>query len=380
MARMLLARLGVTVEELLNSPTDLPLAPRPPQTPTFAEYIDRVAAVVTPGTQRVYDSYWRKIRREWGDRQLDEPTPLEIKELAERVKATAVIRSNSRGGRTAAEHVISALRCLYRHAIADQLLAPGDNPAARVAKPRRLASTRRAIPDSQLTLIFTTAGSTGNDPHLDALLLRLHIETACRRGGALALRPCDLDSTQCLVRLREKGETIRWQPVSPTLMRLLLAHGEERGDRDPTGQLLRYRNGNPITARRYDHLWARLGKHLPWVGRQQITAHWLRHTTLTWVERNFGYAVARAYAGHDDSRAASTTATYVRATLNEVAAALATLTGEPHPLANLPDKPSGQSAHTSISCLLAHGPSDHPSLTQPAPSDSIYLVVPGESR
>jgi integrase/recombinase XerC len=336
MARMLLARLGVTVEELLNAPADLPLGSRPPQTPTFAEYIDRVGAVVTPGTQRVYDSYWRRIRREWGDRRLDEPTPLEIKELAERVKATAVVRSNSRGGRTAAEHLISALRCLYRHAIADQLLAPGDNPAARVAKPRRLASTRRAIPDNQLTMIFTTAESTGNDPHLDALLLRLHIETACRRGGALALRPCDLDSTQCLVRLREKGETVRWQPVSPTLMRLLLAHGDERGDRDPTGQLLRYRNGNPITARRYDHLWARLGKHLPWVGRQQITAHWLRHTTLTWVERHFGYAVARAYAGHDDSRAAGTTATYVRATLNEVAAALAALTGEPHPLAHSP--------------------------------------------
>ena len=28
--------------------------------------------------------------------------------------------------------------------------------------------------------------------------------------------------------------------------------------------------------------------------------HWIRHTTLTWVERNFGYAVARAYAGHTD--------------------------------------------------------------------------------
>jgi hypothetical protein len=43
-------------------------------------------------------------------------------------------------------------------------------------------------------------------------------ETACRRGGALALRPRDLDREQCLVLLREKGETFRWQPVSPTLM------------------------------------------------------------------------------------------------------------------------------------------------------------------
>jgi hypothetical protein len=71
-----------------------------------------------------------------------------------------------------------------------------------------------------------------------------------------------------------------------------------------------------------------------WVATQQISTHWLRHTTLTWVERCCGYAVARAYAGHTDSAGeAGTTATYVRASLQEVAAALAVLTGEPHPLA-----------------------------------------------
>jgi integrase/recombinase XerC len=64
-------------------------------------------------------------------------------------------------------------------------------------------------------------------------------------------------------------------------MRLLLAHDEERCGRDPTTQLLRYRNGRPIAARRYDRLWARTGRHLPWVARQQISTHWLRHTTLT---------------------------------------------------------------------------------------------------
>ena len=65
------------------------------------------------------------------------------------------------------------------------------------------------------------------------------------------------------------------------------------------------------------------------------STHWLRHTTLTWVERNFGFAIAHAYAGHTDGAGdtGSATSTYVRATLTEVAAALAALTGEPHPLA-----------------------------------------------
>lgn len=248
----------------------------------------------------------------------------------ERVKSDVVVRRNSRGGRSAAEHLISALRCMYRHAVSDGLITESGNPAVRVSKPRRLASTRRALPDAGLAEILDVAGCTGNDPELDLVVLRLHVETACRRGGALALRPVDLAPEQCLVRLREKGETIRWQPVSPTLMNGLVDHHRERAGQD-VERLLRYRNGRPITARRYDHLWKRIGARLPWVAAQQVSTHWLRHTTLTWVERNFGYAVARAYAGHNGRSDAGTTSTYVRADVYEVASALAALTGEQHP-------------------------------------------------
>ena len=113
----------------------------------------------------------------------------------------------------------------------------------------------------------------------------------------------------------------------------LTEHGQER-HAPADGQLLRYADGRPITSRRYDHLWTRIGQHLPWVATQGISSHWIRHAILTWVERNFGYAVARAYAGHTDCGSeAGATSTYVRASLAEVAAALAALTGERHPLA-----------------------------------------------
>ena len=59
-------------------------------------------------------------------------------------------RRNNRGGRSAAEHLIAALRCLYRHAEDDGLITPADNPARKVPKPRRLPSTRRAVPDTRL--------------------------------------------------------------------------------------------------------------------------------------------------------------------------------------------------------------------------------------
>ncbi|APU15185.1 MULTISPECIES: tyrosine-type recombinase/integrase [Actinoalloteichus] len=325
-ARLLLARLGLSPEDLMATPANRSVSP------TFAEYIPLVSAAVTDGTRRVYGSYWNRILHHWGNRRLDEPTPSEIKQLVVRIRADVVPRRNARGGRGAGEHLIAALRCVYRHAEDDGLITRADNPALKVPKPRRLPTTRRAVADTRLAEINHVAATTGNDPALDTLLLRLHIETACRRGGALALRPQDLDPTQCLIFLREKGETTRWQPVSPTLMEHLQQHTHDR-HAPAAKQLLRYADGRPITTRRYDHLWTRLGRHLSWVATQQISTHWLRHTTLTWVERNFGYATARAYAGHTTTNGdAGTTATYVRADTHDTATALAALTDEPHPL------------------------------------------------
>ncbi len=125
---------------------------------------------------------------------------------------------------------------------------------------------------------------------------------------------------------------MRWQPVSPTLMCHLQRHARDAA-RPDDGQLLRYADGRPITTRRYDHLWTRIGRHLPWVATQQISTHWLRHTTLTWVERNFGYAIARAYAGHTGAGSdGGATGTYIRAGLPEIAAALEVMTAEAHPV------------------------------------------------
>ncbi len=326
-ARVVLDRLGLDPSTLVTTVQDT-------IAPTFAEYIPIVAAAVSSGTRQTYTPYWNRILAHWGHLRLNEPTPSEIKRLAEVVRQNVVVRRNARHGRGAVELFVAALRCIYRHAIDDELIEEDRNPAAKVAKPTRLPSGRYALPAERVAEINRAASTTGNDPELDTLILRFHLETAARRGGALALRtPHDIDVEQCLVRLHEKGETARWQPVSPTLMAYLQAHGERR-NATHGGQLFRYSNGNPLTRRRYDYLWSRLGRHLPWVAAQQVTVHWLRYTTLTWVERNFSYAVARAYAGHfDNSGNVGTTATYVRAGLHEVALALEVLTGEPHPLA-----------------------------------------------
>ena len=93
--------------------------------------------------RRAYGSYWNRVTDQWGSRRIDEPTPSEIRQLVQHVRANVVPRRNSRGGRSAAEHLIAALRCMYKHAEEDGLINPADNPARKVDKPRRLPSTRQ---------------------------------------------------------------------------------------------------------------------------------------------------------------------------------------------------------------------------------------------
>lgn len=74
---------------------------------------------------------------------------------------------------------------------------------------------------------------------------------------------------------------------------------------------------------------------LEWSERTPCTAHVLRHTAVTAVERVAGFAGAQRFAGHAGR---SVTSTYVRADLAEVAAAVQRLTGENHPLASGADR------------------------------------------
>jgi len=180
-ALVLLERMGLT-------PADLAAIPQHrPKVPTFAEYVPVVSAAVSVGTRRAYGSYWNRVLDHWGDRRLNEPTPSEIRQLMAYVKIHVVARRNARGGRSAQEHLVAALRCLYRRAVDDGLIAEADNPARKVAKPRRLSTTRRALLDTRLAEINQVAATTGDDPELDTLILRLHTE---KPADAAAHWPC----------------------------------------------------------------------------------------------------------------------------------------------------------------------------------------------
>ncbi|WP_309118001.1 site-specific integrase [Saccharothrix sp.] len=340
MALQFLARMGVEPQDLVDRAAREVV-------PTFAEVIPRVREAIPTASLLVYAPYFTRIEGRWGERRCDEPAAAEVHELFEWVRANAKRRRSSNGGQGAVLHTYEALRCIYRYLVDEQILTPRQNLMNQVTKPRKGRSRRHAISPGLWREIFRAAATTGEDPALDALLLRFHLETAARRGGALALRLGGLDPEQCLVLLEEKGSTTRWQPVSPTMMRHLLAHAHDRGAREPDARVFRFLDGRPITRRRYENLWVRIGRHVESVRTLGISTHWLRHTTLTWVERIFGVSVARAYAGHADpsSNRQGTTFVYTKATMAEIATAVQTLTGEPHPLADQPLEPAGASPH-----------------------------------
>ncbi|MTD59086.1 site-specific integrase, partial [Amycolatopsis sp. RM579] len=124
-ARLVLARMGVDPADLITHQTGA--TPARPM-PTLSEWIEKVKTLVSPGTARTYGSYWTKAEAAWGSLPLDDLTASDLRSLGKHVKATALVRRNSRGGRNAEENFIAAMRCLYRYAEDEHLINERHNP------------------------------------------------------------------------------------------------------------------------------------------------------------------------------------------------------------------------------------------------------------
>lgn len=76
-ARLILARMGITPEDLMHGESERFKAP------TFGEYVPKVSAALTDATRRVYGPYFNRLVEHWEHRRLDEPQPSDIKQLSE---------------------------------------------------------------------------------------------------------------------------------------------------------------------------------------------------------------------------------------------------------------------------------------------------------
>jgi integrase len=206
-----------------------------------------------------------------------------------------------------------------------------DNPVKGVQRVRKAATTRRGLTHSQVEEVMKVAQSGGNDPILDYLLLWTLLETAARIGGLLKLRRGDIriEEGRCTLDLHEKRDTQRAQPITKAFHDTLLELASSRGSVLPTDPVFRYHpnaqgRGNPMQAKRFEILWKRIRKELAWAEEKGVSSHWIRRTTVTWIDRAFNSTMAQAFAGHTP---ASVTAGYSIPTPEELAATHAALTG-----------------------------------------------------
>jgi integrase len=190
-------------------------------------------------------------------------------------------------GRASRESCVAALRALFRRAVAAGIVS--GNPAAALTKPRRVRSRRRALDDHELAELIDSVRTTSRDPDLDLVVIRFHLESGARREGALNLWRRDLDSKRPTVWLREKGDSEREQPVSPSLVALLAQHTDGRGTGAVDDNVFRTATGAAMSARRYDTIFDRARTCIDWADRTPVSAHVLRHTAITAVGRLAGY-------------------------------------------------------------------------------------------
>ena len=272
-------------------------------------------------------------------------------------------------GKSAEEHVRNAASYVFERAMEDPSTGVQRNVALQTDPVRRPKTTSRAPTLGQLTelwdAIFTSGGS---DPELDMLIFWFHLETGARRGGALALTLGGLDLVGQNAKLVEKFDEVEWQPMSAELQRSLIGHALERGQvvtwavdgldpedvtvddviaerarlrpdaaalyywpkerPGPNGTVVRVPHA--LTRRRYNTLWDRLCRYLPWADQLHARPHDLRKLGGEFIERACGYAIAKAWLRHSDGDA---TAVYTKAKREEVAGAFERLTGRTHPLA-----------------------------------------------
>lgn len=327
-----LEAMGLTIEDLVA--VDGRQAPQRPGVKTVGEYVPIVAAGYKPRSQRTYGSYWRLLVELCGDRPLDRVTVDELIEVADEAARRARARRAGSDGRASRESCVAAMRAVFTRATKAGHVTT--NPALSVDKPRRLKNRRRGLTPPELEDVWSAVAATTRDPDLDLLLIRFHLESGARRMGAINLRLQDLDDRRQRIWLREKFGDEREQPISRSLLDALRSIAAARGATRPEDSVFRtLARGTggcrPLSDRRYDRLFERVQEQVEWSARTPLTAHILRHTTVTAVERLFGAAVAAAFAGHTATK--DTTAVYTTASITEVATAVATLTGEPHPLA-----------------------------------------------
>ena len=304
-------------------------------------------------TYRTYETNWIRLEKLHGNlpiNQLTEELALEFCSYAMRLaKKTHAINAKCRKakgltikeetGHHAYNRALDTLATIISYGLKKGVLT--NSPLSDIKRKAISEGDRHGLTPDQVEEILIVALRGGSDPELEYLMLWTIIETACRSGGLIKLQLQDLDSKELMIRFHEKGGKSRKQPVSKALMQSIISLAKSRGVKSPTDSLFSYKYicschstkklectckshqhsicsklSIPVSPHKFERLWKRLGEQISWVAEKQISNHWLRHTTLTWVDRaTSSNSIASKYAGHGP---ASVTAGYTSARKEEI--------------------------------------------------------------
>jgi site-specific recombinase XerC len=224
------------------------------------------------------------------------------------------------------------------------------NVATKVKLPARQEAGARSLDAEEFVEIYSVAVTTGQDPALDGLLLRHLLVQGVRRGGALDNTAGGLDVANTAIKYwDQKRKQWRSRPTTRTHMQDLLTHALVRGPRaaappdapeelrrtgipaiadndalfyhppvdeyDKNGYFLR-RTTHPITRKRFESLFTRIRRHLPWADRRGLRPHDVRHTSGRLIYKASDQQMARLHLAHDSG---STTDHYLKEHLDELA-------------------------------------------------------------
>jgi integrase len=199
--------------------------------------------------------------------------------------------------------------------------------------PKNTGLRRQGLRETQMLRLWDAAARE-RDSELAFLILDLLRETACRRASICSFNLEDMDWARGAATFRTKGGRVHSTVLSRDLLERIASRAVRQGwdgqpiqDYDPTSKkgsingtpALRLANGTRLTPKNVVDLFSRCDERINRPEEVKITAHVLRHTTITQVERICGEEAAARWAGHrrGPKSRADQTSVYVKWMLDE---------------------------------------------------------------
>ena len=232
-------------------------------------------------------------------------------------------------GTQAQRSFVTAVRALFKAQMPKYL---DRSPAAALKMPKKTQTNRVAfdVESGQLEQVLTVGIDAASDPELVEVLCDFYLETGARLNEAFRLTHYKVNVEDCLVKIGQKNDEEQWVPISPSTLARILDLAQQRGMSAADPWVFRNRRGQRASKAHMDKFWQEVKARLPFAAEMDAATHCFRKTMATLIEREFGVATSEAFLRH---RHVPVSLLYPKASLTDVATALAALTREPHPRA-----------------------------------------------